>query len=132
MTSVRDRALIIEDCRTVAAIVKHFLQLEGFDVLVASDGVTGLETARRERPQLVVTDLNLPGMDGLDLVKALRVDPRTHDIAIFMLTSDEGADTERQARASGADDYIHKPVDPRQLAARVRAVMDRAEGIAGG
>ncbi len=100
----KERALIVEDSRTIAAIVKHYLQLEGFDVLVASDGVVGLETAVRERPNLIVTDLNLPGMDGIDMVRALRADSRTHDIAIFMLTSDESAETERQARAVGADD----------------------------
>ncbi len=126
----KERALIVEDSRTIAAIVKHYLQLEGFDVLVASDGVVGLETAVRERPNLIVTDLNLPGMDGIDMVRALRADSRTHDIAIFMLTSDESAETERQARAVGADDYILKPVEPKRLAARVRAVMDRTERVA--
>lgn len=130
MEPSRERALIVEDSRTIAAIVKHYLQLEGFDVLVASDGVAGLETAVRERPNLVVTDLNLPGMDGLDMVRALRADARTHDIAIFMLTSDQSAETERRAKAVGADDYILKPVEPKRLAARVRAVMDRAERVA--
>ena len=124
------RALVVEDSRTIAAIVKHYLQVEGFEVLVASDGVVGLETAVRERPHVIVTDLNLPGMGGMDMVRALRADTRTHDIAIFMLTSDGSADTERQARAVGADDYILKPVEPRCLAARVRAVMDRAERVA--
>ena len=124
------RALIVEDSRTIAAIMKHHLQVEGFEVFVASDGVIGLETAVRERPNLIVTDLNLPGMDGMEMVRALRADARTHDIAIFMLTSDDSAETERRARAVGADDYILKPVEPKCLAARVRAVMDRAERVA--
>ena len=123
----KDRALIVEDSRTIACLVRHFLQLEGFEVLVASDGVAGLETARRERPRVIVTDVNMPGMDGLEMVRALRADTRTQDIAICMLTSDETAEGERAARAIGADDYIHKPVEPRCLAARVRGVLARGE-----
>ena len=117
------QALVVEDSRTVASILKHFLQREGFGVLLAADGMTGLETAIRERPRLVVTDLNMPGMGGLELVKALRADARTHDIAIFVLTSEQSEEGERQARAAGADDYILKPIEPRQLAARVKAVV---------
>ena len=127
MTIDNKRALIVEDSRTIASIVKHYLQLEGFEVLVAADGAVGLETARRERPRVIVTDLNMPGMSGLDMVKALRADAGTRDIAILMLTSDEGAETERQAKAAGADEYILKPVDPQRLAARVRAVVDGAK-----
>jgi DNA-binding response OmpR family regulator len=120
-------ALIVEDSRTVASIVKHYLQLEGFEVLVAADGVVGLETARRERPRVIVTDLNMPGMGGLEMVRALRADAATRDIAILMLTSDESPETKQQAMAAGADEYILKPVDPQRLAARVRAVVDGAE-----
>ena len=120
------RALIVEDSRTIAAIVKHYLQLEGFEVLVAADGVVGLETARRERPRVIVTDLNMPGMGGLDMVRALRAEAGTRDIAILMLTSDESPEIEGQAMAAGVDDFILKPLDPQRLAARVRAVVDGA------
>ncbi len=126
MTSDNQRALIVEDSRTIASIVKHYLQLEGFEVLVAANGTVGLETARRERPLVIVTDVNMPGMSGLDMVRALRADAETRDIAILMLTSDENAETERQAMAAGAAEYILKPVDPQRLAARVRAVVDGA------
>ena len=128
MTSDNKRALIVEDSRTIASIVKHYLQLEGFEVLVAADGAVGLETAFRERPRVIVTDVNMPGMSGLDMVKALRADAGTRDIAILMLTSDESAETEQQAMAAGADEYVLKPVDPQRLAARVRAVVDGAKG----
>jgi DNA-binding response OmpR family regulator len=127
MKSGKDRVLIVEDSSTIAAIVKHYLELEGFDVLVASDGLAGLETARRERPDLIVTDMNLPGMDGLDMVKALRADKPVQQMSIFMLTSDASAETERRAREVGVDDYIVKPVPPKNLAARARAVMDLGE-----
>ena len=126
MSSDNKRALIVEDSRTIASIVKHYLQLEGFEVLVAADGVVGLETARRERPRVILTDLNMPGMGGLDMVRALRGEAGTRDIAILMLTSDESPETERQATAAGVDDFILKPVDPQRLAARVRAVVDGA------
>jgi DNA-binding response OmpR family regulator len=127
MKSVKDRALVVEDSSTIAAIVKHYLELEGFDVLVAADGIAGLETARREHPDLIVTDMNLPGMDGLDMVRALRADKAVQHMSIFMLTSDTSPETERRARAIGVDDYIVKPVPPKHLAARARAVMDRGE-----
>jgi two-component system alkaline phosphatase synthesis response regulator PhoP len=132
MDSGKDRALIVEDSSTIAAILKHFLQLEGFEVFVASDGVAGLDAARRERPDLIVTDLNLPGMDGLAMVRALRADDRTQDASIFMLTSDASPESERLARAVGADEYLVKPVPPRHLAARARAVMNDVERAARG
>lgn len=128
----KDRALVVEDCRTIAAILRHYLQLDGFDVLVEVDGASGLETARREQPRLIVTDLNLPGMGGLEMVKALRADDRTKDISIFMLTSDESPESESLARAVGADDYIFKPVQRRDLSDRVRAVMGRTERVVSG
>ena len=132
MDSGKDRALIVEDSSTIAAILKHFLQLEGFEVFVASDGEAGLDAARRERPDLIVTDLNLPGMDGLAMVRALRADDRTQDASIFMLTSDTSPESERLARAVGADEYLVKPVPPRHLAARARAVMNDVERAARG
>jgi DNA-binding response OmpR family regulator len=127
MKFAKDRALVVEDSSTIAAIVKHYLELEGFDVLVAADGIAGLETARREQPDLIVTDMNLPGMDGLDMVRALRADKTVQHMSIFMLTSDASAETERRAREIGVDDYLVKPVPPKHLAARARAVMDRGE-----
>jgi DNA-binding response OmpR family regulator len=117
----------VEDDRTVALVVKYFLELEGFEVLIATDGVSGLETVRRERPQLVVTDCNMPGMNGMSMVKALRADPLTRDIAVLMLTSEEGVDKETEALAVGVDDYIVKPVEPRRLAARVKSVLTRSK-----
>jgi DNA-binding response OmpR family regulator len=119
--------LVVEDDRTTALVVKYFLELEGFEVLIATDGVSGLETVRRERPQLVVTDCNMPGMNGMNMVKALRADPLTRDIAVLMLTSEEGVDKETEALAIGVDDYIVKPVEPRRLAARVKSVLTRSK-----
>jgi len=123
----KPRVLVVEDDRTIALVVKYFLELEGFEVLTAMDGASGLEVLKRERPQLVVTDCNMPGMNGMSMVKALRADPLTRDIAVLMLTSEEGIDKETEALAVGVDDYIVKPVEPRRLAARVKSVLTRSK-----
>ena len=107
--------------------MKYFLDLEGFEVVVAKDGLIGLEIAKRELPKVIVTDLNMPGMDGMAMVKALRADVRTQDISILMLTSEESVDSEAMALTLGADDYILKPVDPRRLAARIKALLARSK-----
>lgn len=124
----KERVLIVEDNRTITSVVKYFLELEGFEVLLAEDGLTGLESARRERPNVIVTDVNMPGMDGISMVKALRADPLTRDVAILMLTSEDSLDSETRALSAGADDYILKPVEPRRLAARVKALLARSNG----
>jgi type IV pilus assembly protein PilB len=123
----KPRVLVVEDDGTTSLVVKYFLELEGFEVLIAKDGASGLETLRRERPQLVVTDCNMPGMNGMSMVRALRADPLTRDIAVLMLTSEEGVDKETEALAAGVDDYIVKPVEPRRLAARVKSVLTRSK-----
>jgi PleD family two-component response regulator len=123
----RAQVLIVEDDRTITAVVKYFLELEGFEVVIATDGLVGLETAKRHPPQAIVTDVNMPGMDGMAMVKALRADVRTHDIPILMLTSEGSVDSETLALSLGADDYILKPVEPRRLAARVKALLARSK-----
>jgi len=124
----KDRVLIVEDSPTVVTVVKYFLELEGFEVLVAEDGQIGLEMALREMPDVVVSDLNMPGMDGLSMIRAIRQDDRTRNAGIIMLTSEASVDAETEGLAVGADDYIAKPVEPRRLAARVKAVLARARG----
>ena len=123
----KTRILIVEDDRTITAVVKYFLDLEGFEVVIAKDGFIGLEAAKRNLPQMIVTDVNMPGMDGIAMVKALRADPLTHDIPILMLTSEDSVDSETLALSQGADDYILKPVEPRRLAARVKALLARSK-----
>ena len=120
--------LVVEDSRTIASVVKYYLELEGFEVRLAANGLIGLELARSERPHVIVADVNMPGMDGFAMVKALRADPRTHDVAIAMLTSEESVESEAHAFAAGADDYILKPVEPRRLAARVKSLVARSRG----
>ena len=121
------RVLVVEDSPTVSTVVKYFLELEGFEVTVAADGNEGLELARRDRPRVIVTDLNMPGLDGFAMVTALRQDPRTSGVAILMLTSESSVETETRGLEAGADDYLVKPVEPRRLAARVKALIGRTQ-----
>jgi type IV pilus assembly protein PilB len=121
----RRRVLVVEDNPTIVSVVKYFLEIEGFDVTVASDGRAGLETALRDRPDLIVSDVRMPGMTGMEMVRELRGNPATAGTRILMLTSEESVDTETEALAAGADDYILKPVEPRRLAARVKALLSR-------
>jgi len=123
----KQRVLVVEDSKTIASVVKYFLELEGFEVLQAKDGNSGLASARRDHPHVIVTDYNMPGMDGMAMVKALRADAATRGIAVLMLTSEESVEKEAQALEAGVDDYILKPVEPRRLAARVRSVLARSQ-----
>jgi DNA-binding response OmpR family regulator len=122
----RGRVLVVDDSVTTTSVVKYFLELEGFEVLTALDGLLGLEMALRELPDVIVTDVNMPGMDGLAMVKALRADARTSQIRILMLTAASSAETVKGGLAAGADDYLLKPVYPRLLAARVKELQARS------
>jgi type IV pilus assembly protein PilB len=125
-TDRRQRVLVVEDNATIASVVKYFLELEGFEVLLAGDGLAGLETAKRDHPDIIVSDVNMPGMGGVAMVKALRADSALSDVRILMLTSESSIECETEGLAAGADDYILKPVEPRRLAARVKALLARS------
>jgi len=116
--------LVVEDETKIARLVRDYLEHAGFEVLVAGDGDAALANVRRSRPDLVVLDLGLPGRDGLDVARTLR---RTSDVPIVMLTA-RGDETDRVVGLElGADDYVVKPFGPKELVARVRAVLRRTE-----
>jgi DNA-binding response OmpR family regulator len=121
----KDLILVVEDSRMISHFLKRLLESEGFDVLVAPDGLGGLEAARREQPGLVVTDFHMPRMHGLEMVKALRTDPLTHDIAILMLSGNDSASDKARALAAGADEYLVKG-DQRQLVGRIKVLLARS------
>jgi two-component system alkaline phosphatase synthesis response regulator PhoP len=117
--------LVVDDEPKIVKQARDYLERSGYRVLEASDGKTALAQARHERPDLVVLDLNLPGMDGLDVCRALR---RESDVPIIMLTARVDETDRLIGLELGADDYITKPFSPRELVARVRAVLRRVRG----
>jgi type IV pilus assembly protein PilB len=119
------RILVVDDSPTMVHVISYFLQLEGYTVTSASDGEQGLDAARREAPHLIVSDVDMPRMNGLEMVRALRADPRTSAIPILMLTARTSVEHETEGLATGADDYVPKPVEPRRLAARVKRLLGR-------
>jgi DNA-binding response OmpR family regulator len=119
------KILVIDDEPKIVEICQDYLRAAGFDVVTASSGLSGLAVARREKPDLIVLDLMLPGMDGLDVCRALR---RESDTPIIMLTARVEESDKLIGLELGADDYITKPFSPRELAARVRVVLRRASG----
>jgi two-component system, OmpR family, alkaline phosphatase synthesis response regulator PhoP len=122
---MNETILIIEDEIKVAKLALDYLEQGNFRVLTATDGNTGLAIARREHPALIVLDLMLPGMDGLDVCRVLR---RESDVPIIMLTARSDETDRLIGLELGADDYITKPFSPRELVARVRALLRRVKG----
>jgi DNA-binding response OmpR family regulator len=125
--TIARKILVIEDERDILDLVRHYLEKEGFRTRTAADGGAGLTAARQERPDLIVLDLMLPGMDGLELCKKLRADPATALTPVIMLTA-KADETDRIVGLElGADDYLTKPFSPKELVARVKALLRRAE-----
>ena len=118
--------LVIDDEKDLIELVRYNLEKEGFDVIAATDGQSGLEVVRKHRPDLVVLDLMMPGLDGLQVCQRLRSDPRSGRIPVIMLTA-KATEADRVVGLElGADDYITKPFSPREVVARVKAVLRRS------
>jgi DNA-binding response OmpR family regulator len=123
-TTVRHRALIVEDDANIREVIAQYLDLDGFAVLQAADGGEALRLAESQPPDLVILDLMLPGIDGLEVCRRLR---QRSAVPIVMLTA-RGEETDKLTGFGvGADDYITKPFSPRELVVRVRAIMRRIE-----
>lgn len=123
------KVLVVEDEVNIARLVRDYLQQAGFDVLEASDGPSALHLARAERPDMIVLDLGLPGMDGYDVTRELRA---RSSVPIIMLTARSDESDRIVGLELGADDYIVKPFSPKELVARIRAVLRRADATLGG
>jgi two-component system alkaline phosphatase synthesis response regulator PhoP len=118
------RILVVEDDGRIAQIARDYLERAGFEVEVAANGARALASAREGQPALIVLDLGLPAMDGLAVAATLR---RESDVPIIMLTARVDEADRLQGLEVGADDYVTKPFSPRELVARVRAVLRRVE-----
>jgi DNA-binding response OmpR family regulator len=128
----RATVLVIDDEKDLLELVRYNLEKEHLEVICASDGQSGLEIGLQHKPDLVLLDLMMPGMSGLEVCKQLRADPRTSRVPIIMLTA-KAAETDKIVGLEmGADDYVTKPFSVRELLARVRAVLRRASPEAPG
>lgn len=117
------RILVVDDDKTVAEVLERYLERAGYDVVYAADGMAALAAVDEHPPDLVVLDLMLPGLDGLEVCRRLR---RTTPVPVIMLTA-LGEETDRIAGLEvGADDYVTKPFSPRELVLRVQSVLRRA------
>jgi two-component system, OmpR family, alkaline phosphatase synthesis response regulator PhoP len=116
--------LVVDDEPKIVQLVRDYLERAGFAVLTAQDGKTALSLARTEKPDLLVLDLGLPGMDGLDVTRELR---KTSNAPIIMLTARSEETDKLVGLELGADDYLTKPFSPKELVARVRVVFRRME-----
>lgn len=125
----KERVLIVDDEEDIQELIKYNLEREGYHVICTSNGEDGLTAARDKKPDLIVLDLMLPGVDGLDTCKILKSDPHTKLIPILMLTAKgEEADVVTGLEL-GADDYVIKPFSPRVLSARIKGVLRRNRSI---
>ena len=121
--STRPRILVVEDDPRTSASVALYLRHGGYDVAIAASGTEALEEVARTPPDLLVLDLMLPGIDGLDVCRTLR---ERSDVPIIMLTARSIEEDRLRGLEAGADDYVTKPFSPRELVARVQAVLRRA------
>ncbi|HYF83259.1 MAG TPA: response regulator transcription factor [Clostridia bacterium] len=122
---MNQRILVIEDETNIQELIKYNLEKNGYKVVVSDNGIDGLEEAIANVPDLILLDLMLPGMDGLEVCKRLRMDKRTKKVPIFMLTAKSEELDKILGLELGADDYITKPFSIKELIARIRAAMRR-------
>lgn len=120
----KQKILIIDDEQGILDLVTAYLRPEGYEIYTAADGPSGLKAARAYRPDLIVLDIMLPGMDGIELLSRLR---RESDVYVIMLTAKTEETDKIVGLSVGADDYVTKPFSPRELVARIKAALRRIQ-----
>src|SRR5262245_14499144 len=118
--------LLVEDDPDIRDLIAYKLAKAGFDIVQATDGIAALELARQHHPDLVILDVRMPRLSGLEVCRELRTLPATAKVPIIMLTARTRPQDLEQARAAGASDYMSKPFSPRELQERVESVLQRA------
>ncbi|MBW3580849.1 MAG: response regulator [Actinobacteria bacterium] len=121
--STAPRVLVVDDDPVILKLLQVNFEMEGFDVLTAADGVDGLRAARDERPDVVVSDVMMPGMNGLELVAALGADDLTGNIPVMLLSARAQATDVAAGYDAGAQDYVTKPFEPLELVDRVHKLL---------
>lgn len=124
---MKEKILIVDDEKDIVKMLDYNLQKEGFKTVLTYDGEEALDLAITERPKLILLDLMLPGIDGLEVCKILKKDSKTANIPVIMLTAKSQETDKIVGLELGADDYITKPFSPRELIARIKAVLRRAK-----
>jgi DNA-binding response OmpR family regulator len=117
--------LVIDDDPVILELLRVNFEIEGFDVICATDGEEGLKKAQAEHPDVVISDIMMPRRDGLQLLTDLKADPDTEDLPVILLSAKAQKNEVQQGLDMGADDYITKPFDPLELIDRLNAVMTR-------
>lgn len=115
--------LAVDDCASMRALVTYVLEKSGFGVVTAEDGVDALEYARDHSVDLVLTDINMPNLDGIGLIKELRALPDYKFVPLLVLTTESGHDKKMEGKAAGATGWIVKPFDPAQLTSTINRVL---------
>lgn len=128
MSETTRKILVVEDEEDIRTLVRYNLEAEGFAVVEASDGERGLNLAAKERPALIVLDLMLPGLSGLEVCRLLRTREETAQVPILILTARAAEVDKILGLEMGADDYVTKPFSPREFVARVKAIIRRSYG----
>jgi two-component system, OmpR family, alkaline phosphatase synthesis response regulator PhoP len=128
MTDGRGRILVVEDEADIRKLVRYNLEQEGYAVVEAADGEQALALARKQPPELLILDLMLPGMSGLEVCRVLRSGEQTAKVPVLMLTARATEVDKVLGLEMGADDYVTKPFSPREVVARVKALFRRAYG----
>lgn len=121
------KILVVDDEPAIVSTVQAYLEREGYTVYTAADGLAALKAARAFRPDLIVLDIMLPGMDGLEVLRRLR---QESEVYVLMLTARTDETDKIVGLGIGADDYMTKPFSPRELVARVKAILRRGRGVA--
>jgi len=116
------RVLVVEDAPFLRYAFGRLLRLQGYEVMEANDGAEALESVDNFHPQLVLTDVMMPVMDGIELIRRLKTDPKTADVPVFAITADSSVKTEKRAKEAGADVFITKPVDFSGLLDHLRTI----------
>jgi DNA-binding response OmpR family regulator len=126
------KVLVVDDSIVVRRLLCARLVADGHDVLEAADGHVGVDVALRERPDVIVLDLQMPKMDGFEVCTRLRQDPSLRSVGILMLTDNRGEDTLIESLERGVDEFMSKPFSPRELSARVRMLGSRLSLVQSG
>ncbi len=129
--SANQKILVVDDEEDILEILRYNLEKEGFIVKTAGDGYAGIEIAEEFEPQLIILDIMMPGMDGIEVCQKLRSNPKFKDTIIAFLTARNEAFTQITALDSGGDDFINKPIKPNVLKSRINALLRRQSSTTG-